>query len=125
MKTGGEDHSIEGNLWVMGIDGHGTLNIIVPSFILQLAHSEGGGDRAQGLSVMKPVRFLYQLKAKILWSQKTGSASVFPNENQDLESNQLPLLNGTTRISGNAKTDRDDGWRCAQSERLYGREVEG
>ncbi|VFR01634.1 unnamed protein product [Cuscuta campestris] len=81
MKTGGEDHNTEGNLWVLGIDGHGTLNLIVPSFIIQLTHSEGGGDRAHGLSGMESVRFLYQLKARILWSQKTGSASAFPNQN--------------------------------------------
>ncbi|VFQ73741.1 unnamed protein product [Cuscuta campestris] len=47
------------------------------------------------------------------------------SEDRILESSQPPLLNGTTRISGNAKIDRDEGWRCAQSERLYGREEEG
>ncbi|VFQ82641.1 unnamed protein product [Cuscuta campestris] len=39
-------------------------------------------------------------------------------------SNQQPLLNGTTEISGNAIIDSDEGWRCAQSERVCGKEEE-
>ncbi|RAL46939.1 hypothetical protein DM860_016573 [Cuscuta australis] len=125
MKTGGEDLCTLGNLQVMGIDDLGTLNLIIPSFILQLANHRGGGDGAQGLLVTKPVRFLYQLKAKILLFSKGLAQFLRESEDRILESSQPPLLNGTTRISGNAKIDRDEGWRCAQSERLYGREEEG
>ncbi|VFQ96821.1 unnamed protein product [Cuscuta campestris] len=39
-------------------------------------------------------------------------------------SNQQPLLNGTTEISGNAIIDSDEGWKCAQSERVCGKEEE-
>ncbi|VFQ93638.1 unnamed protein product [Cuscuta campestris] len=67
---------------------------------------------------------------KVVWESNrlfSKGLAQFHRESEDriLESSQPPLLNGTTRISGNAKIDTDEGWRCVQSERLYGREEEG